>query len=454
MKKKVISILLVLIALSAACFYAYYASGNSFSYFENYADNFKRNVNAIVQHFDISLPEKIEDFLTATPVPTEDPEIAAILGGQIPPDTGALEDGASGSGNEEGVPSSLSPGTSTQPPPSPVPTPKPEKSALVSSVPVALENAGTSEYARYKGKILCATQTDLTAYDHSGNVSWRVNIHAGTPILRTAGSYILIAEKGGKRVELYNGKKRVFSLDSADEIEIASVSSRGDVVLVTKKLYYKGSVIVYNKKGEEVYRWNSGTYNILDASVSPSSRRLAVSLLNTDNGADSRLLLFKLDQADSYKSLDIEKAIAYDIEFYQETLNVYTDAKIMGITTSGNISWTYDFEGKTLNHYAAEPSGNKLCIFDNNNAAEAVALSAGGRVRSTVKSDVLPDFADAHSGCIAYNNSRNLIFSSRSGRTQATYTCPRDIQKAYIFDSSHVLLVYNSSLEFVKLARR
>lgn len=452
MKKKVISILLVLIVLSAACFYAYYASGNSFSYFENYADNFKRNVNAIVQRFDIQLPEKVEDFLTATPEPTEDPEIAAILSGQIPPDTGALEDDVSGNG--ESAPQPPFPGASAQPTQTPVSTPKPEKSALVSSVPVALENAGTSEYARYKGKILCATQTDLTAYDHRGNASWRVNIHAGTPILKTAGSYILIAEKGGKRVELYNGQKRVFSLDSADEIEIASVSSRGDVVLVTKKLYYKGSVIVYNKKGEEVYRWNSGTYNILDASVSPRSRRLAVSLLNTDNGADSRLLLFRLDQADSYKSLDIEKTIAYDIEFYQETLNVYTDTKIMGITTSGNISWTYNFDGKTLNHYAAEPGGNKLCVFDNNNAAEAVALSAGGRVRSTVKSDVLPDFADAHSGCIAYNNSRNLIFSSRSGRTQAMYTCPRDIQKAYIFDSSHVLLVYNSSLEFVKLARR
>lgn len=176
--------------------------------------------------------------------------------------------------------------------------------------------------------------------------------------------------------------------------------------------------------------------------------------MNTDNGADSRILLFKLDQADSYKSVDIEKAICFDIDFYGETLNVYTDTKIMGINTSGNISWTYDFGGKTLNHYAVEASGNKLCIFDNNNAAEAITLSVGGRVRSTVKSDVLPDFADAHSGCIAYNNGRNLVFSSRSGGRKAVYTGSRDIQKAYIFDSSHVLLVYNSSLEFVKLARR
>ncbi len=445
MKKKVISILIVLIVLAGACFYAYYASGNSFSYFDNYAENFKRNVNALVQRFDIQLPEPVENFLTATPEPTEDPVIAAILRGETPPPDGILGDSDAAGADPSATPAETA---------TPIPTPKPEKSSLVSSVPVALENAGTAQYARYKGDILCATQTTLTAYDHNGKAAWQVNIHASQPILRTAGSYILIAEKGGKRVELYKGQKRVFSLDSPDEIEIASVSSRGDVVLVTKKLYYKGSVAVYNKNGEEVYRWNSGTFNILDASVSPGGRRLAVSLLNTDNGADSRILFFKLDQADSYKTVDLEKVIAFDLEFYGETLNVYTDTKILGISTGGNISWTYDFGGRTLTHYAAEDNGNKLCIFDNNNAAEAVVLSAGGRVRSTVKSDVLPDFADADSGCIAYNNGRNLIFSSRSGRTQASYTCSRDIQKAYIFDSSHVLLVYNSSLEFVKLARR
>lgn len=433
MKKKIIGLLIVLAVLAASLGFAYYASGNSFSYFDNYAKNFKRNVHALAQYFDIQLSPAVEHFLTSTPEPTEDPEIAAILRGELPPLTHAPE---------------------TSPTPTPIPTPKPERSSLVSSVPAAMENAATAEYARYDNLILCATPTTLTAYTKTGEVSWQVNIHAATPILKTAGKYILIAEKGGTRVELYNGKKRVFSVNAADEIEIATLSANGDVALVTKRQYYKGSVVVYNKNGEEVYRWNSGTYNILDASISPSRRRLAVSLLNTDKGADSRILLFKLNEADSYKTIDIEDAIAYDIEFYAETLNVYTDTKILGISTGGSISWTYDFDGKVLNRYAADADGNKLCIFDSNNTTEAITLSAAGRTRATVKSDVLPDFADTHSGCIAYNNGRNLIFSSRSGRTQATYTCPRDIQKAYIFDSSHVLLVYNSSLEFVKLARR
>lgn len=440
MKKKVIGTLLLLLALAGISIFAYYASGNSIAYFDNYSTNFRRNISALTQHFHIDVPAKVEEFLTATPTPTEDPEIAAILAGEAPPGISTPIPG------EKPEPA--------EPSPTPIPTPKPEKTSLVSSVPVALENAATAQYVRYKSNVLCAAQTTLSAYNTDGTISWQVPIHAADPILKTAGNYILIAEKGGTLVELYNGKNQVFSTNTSDEIEMAALSSRGDVVLVTKKLYYKGSVVVYNKKGEEVYRWNSGSYTILDASISPTDRRLAVSLLNTDEGADSRIHLFRLDEKESYKTIDIKDAIAFDVEFYREVLNVYTDTKILGISTGGNISWEYPFEGRTLMRYTAEADGKKLCVFDNNNTLELIILSAGGRVRSNIKSDAQPDFVDLCGSYLAYNSGRNLIFSNGSGRSKATYTCTRDIQKAYIFDSSHVLLVYSSSLEFVKLNRR
>ena len=92
-------------------------------------------------------------------------------------------------------------------------------------------------------------------------------------------------------------------------------------------------------------------------------------------------------------------------------------------------------------------------MFDNNNAAEITLITGGGRERSITTSEVLPDLVDIHDGYIAYNNGRDLIFSTLSGKIQSRYMCSRDIQKLYILDSSNVLVVYSSSLEFVKLSK-
>ena len=138
-----------------------------------------------------------------------------------------------------------------------------------------------------------------------------------------------------------------------------------------------------------------------------------MSLLNTEQSADSKILLFRLNEKESYQSIDLDETIAFDIEFCREVLNVWTDTKVLGIGTGGTISWEYPFDGKTLTRYATEPDGKKLCVFDHNNASELVILSAGGRVRSLVNSDALPDFADFHSGFLAYNSGRNLIFLKR-----------------------------------------
>lgn len=427
MKKK-LSIIAVILVLIAACGFAYYASGNELSYFANYGTNFRRNVNAIAQRFNWSLPQPVQEFLDQTPEPTQEPEFdwASLMTPE--PTQEPIE---------EELLESL----------------QPTKNPALASVPLALDHASSAQYARFGKYILCATETSLTAYNTAGEEQWRMDIQISDPILSTAGNYILLAERGGTKVEVYKKQKRILSTRIDSNIAGGSISTRGDAVLVTEKNSYKGSVIVFNNNGQEVYRWNSGTYSVLSASISSFSRRLAVSLLNTEGGASSKIMFFKLKDSESYQTVDFPNAVVFDLRYDGEILNAISDNKITGLSTGGKVKWEYEYTQKTLNHYAFGDDGSKLCVFDNNNAAEITLITGGGRERSITTSEVLPDLVDIHDGYIAYNNGRDLIFSTLSGKIQSRYMCSRDIQKLYILDSSNVLVVYSSSLEFVKLSK-
>lgn len=94
-----------------------------------------------------------------------------------------------------------------------------------------------------------------------------------------------LAEKGSSKLYLFRGKKKLWEFSNENPIISADVSENGDVVITSDKAHSKGVVTVFNRKGETVFQWNSGKYEVLDADISPASRHLAVSLLNTESGA-------------------------------------------------------------------------------------------------------------------------------------------------------------------------
>ncbi len=426
MKRKYNILILVLILIAVGGF-VLYSSGVKISYFENYGTNFRKNVKNIADRLNIDLPQGAEEFLSKTPEPLTTEEKLEIIEKMEKENAEAL---------------------ASPTPTLPIAT---DKELLASSKIVAFKNAYAAEYAVYNSKLLCATDTQLVCYKHSGDVEWSVDIQANNPILRVSGNYIMLAEKGGSKAYLFNGKKKLWE-NSLEEVFIsADVSSNGDVCIVSDKSKYKGAVSVINRNGDVVFQWNSGKHEIIDADICSSSRNLAISLLNTEKGADTKISFFDLKQKESFKTLDLEDSIAFDLEFGGGVLNIFADNQILGVSSSGNILWTKSFEQKSLYRYAIEDSGYKLCVFDNNNLSEISIINSRGKEKATFESEAFPEHICVMDGRVLYSNGRTLIYSAFSGKNPQKYKCTRDIYKLLILDSRHLFAVYNSSIEFINL---
>lgn len=312
---------------------------------------------------------------------------------------------------------------------------------------VPLEEASTKKYAAYRNQLLCFDGNTLTAFDTSGNQLWSGAMSVAEPIFEINGGYILIAEKGGKKINVLMDKKLVYSVNTSDKIVTASISADGEVAAVTEKEEYRGAVVVYNKSGEEVFVWNSGKNTIIDADIS-SSRNIAVALLDTTSGAKATVNFFDINKTEPYSIQEFNDTVIFDVKFVGGVLNATADNKFIGMNSSGKIIYTNDFGGKTLTKYAISDSGFLCYTYDNSSYAGIHIYNKNGKEKTDIKSEELPDFLGISDNRIIYNNGRTLILGDFTGKKFKTYSAKQEIKNAVIVSSSSAVIVYDGSLEF------
>lgn len=312
---------------------------------------------------------------------------------------------------------------------------------------VPFENAATSEIQNSRQGLIVAKSNHISLFDKKGRILWESQTSVVNPILKSEGNYILLAEKGGQRVCLFRDRELVFSVDTENDILNAELSSSGDVALVTKKEFYKNSVCVYNKNGEQVFAWNSGADTIVSADISSSSRTIAVSLVNTEERVKSYVMIFDINKKEPDQNIEFSESVIFDTEFIGETLNVVGDNRITGLNKKGDAEWNHIYIDDILNLTACDTDGNRIVVSEKSNIPKLTTYSAGGKEKKNVDLEMIPDCVDISDNIIVFNNERVVVFGNPSNLEK--YITSMDIQNLKVTGKESFVVVYNNSLEFV-----
>lgn len=129
------------------------------------------------------------------------------------------------------------------------------------------------------------TDTALIVYNSSGaRVTERGHTYAD-PLLETADEYMLVAELGGNRYTLNTKKDVVRSGEVPNAIIGAAVSNSGQVALATESSQsYMSEVVVFDRKGGELFHWYSADLLVVDVAFSPREKEIAVLGLSAAEG--------------------------------------------------------------------------------------------------------------------------------------------------------------------------
>ena len=313
------------------------------------------------------------------------------------------------------------------------------------------DSASESEFAPYKKGLVCAKTNALCYINSSGEIEWEIMTSVIDPMLRVEDDYILLVQENGKKMCLYNGKELLYDVDAKNNILTCGLNGTGDAVIVTEKQYYKGALSVYNKAGEEIYAWSSGSDLILSADISTDSRRVAALLLNTDETVKSSILLFNVNKADNYARCEFEDTALFEVVFADENINAFGDNSMVGVNTSGKILYDKRFDDVELVNYTVDNEGSKVMVFNSENIPMMNIYNSAGSLKYTVTTLQQPDFVEISSYNLMYNSNRDILLGKPNGRKLSKYTASMDIKQLVLIDSRTFAIIYSNSVEFVKI---
>lgn len=436
-KSGFLKIIMVIICLFFVSVFALIESGETPAFVIAYKNNFKRNISGICAFLKIELPIETQLYLDDMSEPEQKPQM-----------TPASED----SKNEllkypdyEEETISAKEGTEEL-------TVK-EDNKAEKNLPKAFADAANARFKSYQNGIICASETVYARFSNDAKLLWSEKIQMQEPILKTKGDYVLIGEEGAKNISLYKGKKLIFTQETEGNILTADLSEKGDVVAVTQKEYFKGQVVVFNKSGKRIFAWDSGSYSIMDAAVS-NGRRVAISLLSTDEGTNSIIQIFDVKGNDICKTDAFPNTIFFDINFEGENLSLLSESKCVSMTSRGKIRWEYDFGGRRIKMFSLAENGNRAILFDNDGIGEIVVVNKHGKAYDAIKTENMPDTINIKSKYVAYNNGRNAVLTTCNGKRVLGAECSGDIKQIYITGSDKVFCVYNASVQEKTLKRQ
>lgn len=303
----------------------------------------------------------------------------------------------------------------------------------------------------YKDGVICASPNHLSFIDSSGKVSWEENTLIVDPILSVQGSYILIAEKGRHKLCLYTDKKLIYETDDPDTIKSARVSQTGDCILITDKSTYRGGISVYNKIGEQIYSWASGSYAVIAADIASPSRKIAVSLLNTDTEVKSTIMFFDVNEDKSYSQINVEDSVIYNLTFTGNTLTAFGDNRITVLSENGEVVSDNIMDDVQLTHSAIDAGGTKIISYDNGIVPMISTYDKNGKEISTNEINGICSFIDVEDKTVVYSIGKDIYCGRTSIDNMTKYTAAMDIKKLMLISQNTFVIVYTNSIEIVRI---
>lgn len=320
-----------------------------------------------------------------------------------------------------------------------------------SSVIIPYEYANISDYAKYGSGIVCAATNRMQYINSDGKTEWECTTSVIDPILVTDGKYILLAQKDGTKICLYENNTLLYDADTEGTIITADVSSNGDSVLVTDREMYSGTVEAYNKRGDCIYLWSSGDMNVLDASISPSSRNIAAAMVNTDSVVYSTVRIFDIAKEGVKSETTFEGTLLFDIKYFGDVANAFGDNLIAGVKSNGKTVFNIDFENAPIVNYTYDDNGNKLVCAEVNNAPTLMIFNSEGKQKGEAAVDELPSFLGIDKKRILYNAERYIISGKIGDSKLSRYNASMDVKDLIMIDKNTFFVVYSNSLQLVKI---
>lgn len=294
--------------------------------------------------------------------------------------------------------------------------------------------------------VLLLNNSGIKNIDNKGNEIWGIKNTLTRPMLSISGNFALLADlDGNKSLSLYNIKgENILSYPISGDILSAKINQKQQVVAALSEEGYKGSAVVYNKKGNEIFKWNSGEGYITDVDISSNGRYITVSQLMSDKEMTySKVRILNISNGQEVGNVTCEDSLVSKISFDKNNnIIAVSENKIYGYTKKGVSRYTIDLTGKSPQKFEIENGNNLifLCKDSRGNSVLEIYSLSGKYLGKYTSNDEIKNIC-TEKDMIVCATSRDVISLNKKGKSKKTVEISHDIMSMGIYGNNRNLLV-------------
>ncbi len=235
--------------------------------------------------------------------------------------------------------------------------------------------------------ILIYNNKNVKAVNDKGKTLWQINETLSEPLSDVGGKYYLLMDLAGNHYakSFKNGKiVNEYAIDN--DIISGKITKKGYAAFATDTDGYKGKVSLYNKRGREIYVWNSGSGYITDIDITDNGRYLAVAqLLTEESVVNGRVQIIDTGRGEVISSIERSGEAVVEVKYNSaDSLIVVTDNCIAEYNKRGKEKFSISLDGKDAKYYDID--SDKLIginVMDNRGNSVLELYNMSGKLKGT-----------------------------------------------------------------------
>lgn len=316
------------------------------------------------------------------------------------------------------------------------------------SLDLGLEGGVDDTVESYGENVLLYNNQSMKAINHKGDLLWTVKLALSAPVVEQGGDYILAADlEGSHKATLYKKGETVREYTPGKDLISAKVNAKGTCAFALSADGYKGSVLVVDKKGKELFRWNSNDGYIMDLDLSDNGHYLAVAQLHGEGEtAGSKIQFIDLYQKRVIRTAEQTDAIVGEVCFAGNRLITVSDIDLVGYSGSGKEQYRVSFVGKRPGLY--DMTGEDLLAFvvsDNRGNTVLELYNLRGKKTGSFVTDGPITAMAVYGDGVVFSCQRELLQINQRGKLKKRIPCEHDIKEVGVFGNGKTVLAVGST---------
>lgn len=321
---------------------------------------------------------------------------------------------------------------------------------------VSFEGGNEYKTKPFKDNVIMYNNRGVRAINSGGETEWEIEETLSEPIVETKGSYILLADLAGKHfASIYKNGRPYREIKTENDIISAKVTGKGYSAFATDTDGYKGKVTVYNRHGNQIYEWYSGSGYVTDVELTENGRYLAVAQLISDGEVASTKIQFidtRHDKVVATAERTGEIAVCLK-SVTSDRLAVVTDKSISGYNMQGKEKFHISLIGKSPTLYNLDGDNAIGVVTQDGRGNSVLELYSGtGKLRGsyTATGDIRALSVRGKGAVVAQQKGITRVNSK--GKEKKIISVSHDIKSIGCFDDNKKVLVIGSGeAEVVKV---